>query len=1154
MRSQQRQQNTAIHYKLYKKKKLWMTAALAGIVSGLAITTSQASADTNQSADQQPDNQIANSLPQDNQQQQLQQSQYRLQASQQAAAQPQDNEQSTQQADHESDGLSLSVNHPDYNPLSGTGQTITFSAGGVAGKQTIQAGDTVTITIPCGIYKLGEVQSIPVEYGHTEYTQVGDNHVIIDTFAKVPSQVFKQSVTLLPISYRYGMDLRYGISDFERWFAKEKQVTAKVSDGRETDISFNQIITPRMNPQMTRRTPAGGNGRPALLVNTDYEWQINLNEESGLYGDFANEVRGKSFVLERFNGSVNSKGTITIPVPDSFVLNEAATKARINDKNITVTQAGKGQPVIITDTNHLGGHESWDDETPPYIFVGRFEMAQPEKNVEVHFGSNENPITIHQELHYDLGTVDGTTKWTDTILGRTDDHGNPQGQGPVVEQIDGRVRGYQRGDDSNSNLDNLPLDHDTARELNHISFQNNNPQDLHNAVATIDVPDGLNVDSFRVPQIGAVNEFAYTVTFVDGTSTSGKIKAGQQTEHFAKPIAKIKLSLPTWPMGAGTGNVSTYFGVYQGGLVLYGTVARTYRKSNEEVKVDDQLTTKLTITADNLSQPKVVTGTQKLIAPQNIKMASLEVEQTKWGPGYTKAGHLRLKYGDGNDKTAAYFVLPENAVLAPGTEKRRGVTVFQANGRTIVKVTQAGSSNNYYYTVYLDNTKPAIASNKLIKVYLYTGDDQIKLISSFTRDEYEKVADADLPFVEGHQDAYLVSKETVGGQRYWRVMPTNATGIISGAEGNKDSMPVAKGHSDDHGDPAMTFHSQIINTSMNTLTNVVSVVNLPDKGFRFNLTGPARAVDEFGNVIQNAEIRYGLSPVDIHVSTGHKNDVTGFVTADQINDWSKVRSVAIIIPRLANSDIIDLELPGQDPSLPEDAGKTAALASVTTATELNDPFIIEAGGTASASITVSGQSTVKARFHYQDDNGQDQYITLDDLSKTYQDNQDTMQRQDFPANANDFSSGDLAKIPAGYHLAATEPTVINSGHGPYANNYADGTAEFDKQVKYYYDGDIIQYELIKDGQPETPEKPYEHPDTPTPPEKPDDHPDTPTPSEKPVEPTTPTTSSQPVAHNEKTAQQLPQTGNTKKTGLLGLAVTMILGALGLAGKDSKRRS
>lgn len=110
-------------------------------------------------------------------------------------------------------------------------------------------------------------------------------------------------------------------------------------------------------------------------------------------------------------------------------------------------------------------------------------------------------------------------------------------------------------------------------------------------------------------------------------------------------------------------------------------------------------------------------------------------------------------------------------------------------------------------------------------------------------------------------------------------------------------------------------------------------------------------------------------------------------------------------------------------------------------------------GKGSSSIKVDGQSTVKARLHYKDAQGKDQYIALDDLTHQYKDNQDTMKSTDFT-----LTDADQKLVPTGYHLAAKTPTIIN-GPKTWQSDAENETAAFDQVVKYYFDGDIVQYEL-----------------------------------------------------------------------------------------------
>lgn len=110
--------------------------------------------------------------------------------------------------------------------------------------------------------------------------------------------------------------------------------SSKVSDDRQTSISFDQEVRPYMNPYMNRRSPAGGNGDPALLVHQDYEWQVDVQEDSRLYGDLSNTLVGKSWALQRFNGAINTRG-----VPSRFPCRKVSYLTRHKQKHATIVTA-----------------------------------------------------------------------------------------------------------------------------------------------------------------------------------------------------------------------------------------------------------------------------------------------------------------------------------------------------------------------------------------------------------------------------------------------------------------------------------------------------------------------------------------------------------------------------------------------------------------------------------------------------------------------------------------------------------------------------------------------------------------------------------------------------------------------------------------------
>lgn len=990
-----------VRYKMYKHKKLWMTASILGLAAGATMITTPALAD-------QP---ITKGAPTSNGSptmttngaQPAQQKQIQLRSGGDPASPsvpvngltPPDETLPTTVTNEQ--GLTLTVNNRDYRPTSGEGEMVTFSIGGTSGEQTIAAGDTVTIQIDAGNYTLPNsynsgiqgtqpVQSIPAEYGTTTVSKSSEGYTITDHFTKdviagtgTGEYNFSQSFTLTPFGILDGWAVQYG-QDLNKWFNPLKQITATVSDGRTISIKFNQVLNPYISPYMERLTPkvdSGGHGGPALHVNQDYSWGITINENSGMYID-GTFPEGTGQTVHDFNSSINSKGVITIPVDPSFVLNANATASANANKSCptTVTQAGKGAPVVIT----VGSSRSGNDQVEsPYIIVGKFEMPQPDHNKEVDFGTAENPVTIHQDLLYNLGSLNGTTTWRDTILGRNDDSGHPQNDGPVEEDIDGQVFGYQPSNE-------LQLDHNTQIALNHITFTNNNNQDLKNATVTIDIPDGMDVTSFVIPQIGSLNNFNYKVTYFDGTSESGTLAANTPSQTFRAAIKQLQITLPNWPIGDGTPDVSiNSSGVYENGLVLNGTIAEKYQNGSD-VKVGDKLTTTLTINATGLDHDKTAEDTQTLITPshQTIVRANFEFQQTKSGPGYTEAGNLRVNLDFApNDQTAVYFVLPSNAVYAGPTGN--GITLLHpSTGQTVIKMTKEAMGANANYgicTLELNNATPAIPSSERVDVYVVPGDDNdVMAIDGITELVYfDKVTDNNLPLVENQHNAYLVSYDPLTyTSYYWHVAPTNASGVISASTGNQDhNLPVAQGSSDTHGSKNMAFYTSIVNSAMNTLTNIVNVTNLPDQQFRFNITGPVQVIDASNNSpISGATVLYGTQPVALN--EGSHPDLTTFKTAAQVGtDWSSIRAVAVELPTLATNKAVTVVLNGEDPTLTSDAGKKASLSSITTYNESEmgaHSFIIEPGGTGSASIVVSGSNTptedsVHTTIHYIDVTG-----------------------------------------------------------------------------------------------------------------------------------------------------------------------------------------
>jgi LPXTG-motif cell wall-anchored protein len=283
--------------------------------------------------------------------------------------------------------------------------------------------------------------------------------------------------------------------------------------------------------------------------------------------------------------------------------------------------------------------------------------------------------------------------------------------------------------------------------------------------------------------------------------------------------------------------------------------------------------------------------------------------------------------------------------------------------------------------------------------------------------------------------------------------------MVENAQGNTDSSLLLSGHSDDKGSAQMTFSTGLVyNPEQDSVIhNVVVVANLPKTNtgtvfdFRLNPNGATAVSSITGEALPagSYEILYSTQPGKL---SNEKTDLSSYVAGDQVSDWSQVKSVALKINELSKQNgAVRLVLQGEDPTVTTDAGKVAYLSGQAWSDE-HLPMSVAAATAGSSSIKVDGQSTVKARLHYKDAQGKDQYIALDDLTHQYKDNQDTMQTADFA-----LSADDQKLIPAGYHLSST-PTIIN-GAQTWQTNAENGTAAFGQVVKYYFDGDIVQFEL-----------------------------------------------------------------------------------------------
>ena len=292
------------------------------------------------------------------------------------------------------------------------------------------------------------------------------------------------------------------------------------------------------------------------------------------------------------------------------------------------------------------------------------------------------------------------------------------------------------------------------------------------------------------------------------------------------------------------------------------------------------------------------------------------------------------------------------------------------------------------------------------------------------------------------------------GDGNWEIKTPPVAYAPNTVQGNLDVKSVANGKSDDKGSEEMNYATEIANYSSGSIKDPYMLINFPQadpkNSFTFELTGPEEFIALNNNLGKDDfTTYYSTKTQDLPTvkDRGKVPDMTGYVTAGQVTDWSKIKSAVIKFnTTLPGGTVLgQIVFKGKDSTLKTDAGKTSYFRAAVMGETIN-PFLTE-----NTSIKVVGKSTINTRLHYQDTDRQDHYINVPTMTKEYNDNVDRMKSSDFVLN-----SIPKELIPDHYELVANQvPSIINNEDG----NSKDATAEFNKKVTYAFDGDIVQFEL-----------------------------------------------------------------------------------------------
>ena len=941
------------------------------------------------------------------------------------------------------DGTTITISR---NTIGATGDTSPLTLRVVY--HGVKQGDVYTITIPNGRgYGLSNLQGQKLQaFGSTNIQSQNNATEIINTFDKNTNEgnVTTQTFTLMPgNNYTRQSVMMNEIGEVIKTITIDK----KGIDGSldKTSLNIKQVISPEMSPTFKRILP--NSQISEVYNNTDYTYELCINETDGVQ-------KGISDTSNQVNNTVNWGTTITIPVPPDFVLNADRT-AIVNDfkrngDQTTITQnGGKGGNIVINVPK--GSGRQCYEEAPGYLLVGHYENAQAGNT------HANDKITIHQLVTRN----DGSTYYIDRELDPWSENITTD-KGDELSDINIGINGY-------SPNKVIPTTVDQKRPINSFYFQNTSAINIENPHLTFNFDDNLRINRITTPadqiKLPGLTNYQYTAQLSDGRIITGNIVAGKElTTDNGVYIKNIILIPNLLAVGAGMDQDDT-----KNQIKAYGSISDTLKNNDT---VNTQMGGDYTVNINGQTIHKTITT--KVNCMQTVQEASAYVGMFAWqpykAPGSIASGYISI-YRDFASISATtheieepilYYVLPKYTsynknvgvtYLNSGAKVPPKVTTFTAAGHEVVKIDFTGTGDkintlddsnthvtldisalakpgNYKYAIYIESPKTALINGKAKDSSFYN--------PAFTEGKTDRVYEI--------------------GQGNWIIDSAAETGIVIGALGNQNTISLSRGDSDDKGDPNMAFDFNFINRN-GQLDDVTAVVDLSDhnqNAFNFELNGPVTIKEK--EVNDHTEILYSVDKFAKPDATiSYQPDLSNFKTADQMSkdDWKNVKAIAFKIGNLEqNSNSSVFRIHGRDNTLASDAGKSYSYSTYFFGTGILPSYT---SYSTTPSIMISGKSTVKYQMHYIDNKGQKHTVELNDLNKTYNDNQDNM--VDKASVINDFTN--YAKthdiIPANYKLGDVE--IIN-GNKTWQTDAPNNKIDFGEKIQYFADSDIVQINLV----------------------------------------------------------------------------------------------
>ena len=945
----------------------------------------------------------------------------------------------------------------------------------------VLSGDTVTISIPS--YGIVGVNSptIDANYGSASLKDMGNDKVVIYNFTT--SGVINPIITI-PADNGYGAKP----TPMQITQPTVKDITWTINGVEQTSAEFHIDVNPVWDPKFSLSKPnpnsTDQNALKKMIPNYESIYQLAINETNGVAPgqDYQNSL---PYPSSKINSAVNYGTVITIPMPKGYVLDESATMQLNNFGDKTaITQDGNN--IIIT-VPKGSGTQNWNSGGP-YQLVGSYNIPMP--NTATTYTADA-PITIVQKLNNDGSQ---TKTWTGPTVSQ--DFYGANDQIPLA-QVPLYAKAAYGGNQLLNNGHKQIVAYFGATNESIASYSN------YSSNFTFNFDESLGVTELKTPTIPGTSNYKYTITYADGTTSEGQVSAGN-TITGTGVITNIVVSPDDFERDQTTAtnlplnNFANQTTASVNAFEAYGAVPDT-------VKSGTQLVANMTFTG-TVQQGNVTRYLTSKVQVDQTVVSSADLTsssgifgyQSNTATGQSNVGYLSVYAGGGQTNNIYepifYYVLPEwfsvydfstdytklpdfvpntnNGVI--GTPKLSVFTVpteISGLSRQVVKIDYSGTGYNFLAgqgannQIHL-NTLPD-GTNGTYQGIIYIVSPTTKLTNTaYNPNNTSNFAPSGITFnpdwvQENTSNLYYV------GANGFTINQVGGANTASVAQGNQNDILVDSGVANLYDSNKMEYGIRLINVSGSNLTNVVALVNLPqasDTSFTFQLNGrPVYDGDKSGYTFlystELGDLKNNSDP------DGTKPDETGYVTADQVTDWSKIKSIIIKVAALSNNERSDrLVFTGTDPNLVNDAGKTGYL-NTGFYSDTTKPFVsslaVYNASTAPnkvkpANITITGEANINFKLQYIDENGQLQTINLPDLSTSYNLAQNntmlTEQEAIELANKNAASS-----IPANYEIKSA---TLQSGGKTWQTDAPEGTPVFGGQVQYFYNNATVLLQAV----------------------------------------------------------------------------------------------